>query len=192
MKKKVLTTSINIQYKGCFFHSLLELKFILMIEDRCSWIREPLSIYYKPDNLEITNYITENTKKYTPDFLVRKYKDNTAYLIEIKPKSFLNSEQMKNRKLLADKYLKAINADWNYKIITEDEIKLDERKKEILQKTIKNNKYFKNKLNLIKKDKKYNNMPQKYFLNMPQRQSNEISIEDYKRYVKYGKLPGTN
>ena len=97
MKTKRPYNSINVQYKGCFYHSLLELKFILLIENKCSWIREPVAIHYNPYTLEVTNYINEKTRKYIPDFLVRKWNDNTGYLIEIKPQEFLDSEEMQLR-----------------------------------------------------------------------------------------------
>jgi uncharacterized protein YifE (UPF0438 family) len=182
-------SSIKIQYKGCLYHSLLELKFVLLIEDKCSWIREPVAIHYDPETLEVTNYINENTKKYTPDFLVRKWHNNTGHLIEIKPKKFLDSELMHIRKVVTENYLKKKNVDWKYKILTEDDIILTQDKLELLQQIIGNNKYLKAKLNLIKKDKRYNNAPQRFFYNTPYLISKDITTEDYKRYVKYGILP---
>jgi hypothetical protein len=163
-----------------------------MIEDKCCWIREPLSIFYNPEDLKITNYLNEKTKKYTPDFLVRKCKDNSAYLIEIKPKSFVNTEQMQIRKRVIENYLTIKKADWKYKIITEIDIKLDHRKNEIFEKIKTEKKNFRYKLQLIKCDLKYNNVAQKYFSSIPYFKSNDISAEDYKRYVKYGILPELN
>lgn len=185
-------SSINIQYKGCFYHSILELKFILLIEDRCSWIREPVAIHYDPNTFEVTNYINEKTKKYIPDFLVRKWRDNTAYLIEIKPRRFLDSEQMRIRKIVTENYLKQKNVDWRYKILTEEDIKLTDIKTDLLKKIIDENRNLQGKLNLIKRDKKYNNTPQKYFANIPYLVTKEITPEDYKRYVKYGILPSSS
>lgn len=52
--------AVKIQYKGCLYHSLLELKFIILIEDKCSWIREPIAVHYNPDTLKVTNYLNEN------------------------------------------------------------------------------------------------------------------------------------
>lgn len=189
MKKSINKSSIQIQYKGCFYHSLLELKFVLLIEDRCSWIREPIAIHYNPDTLEIANYINENTKKHIPDFLVRKWIDNSAFLIEIKPKFFLESEQMRIRKTVINNYLKNKDLDWKYKVITEDDIKLDERKNELFKKIVRENKNFKCKLALIKRDKKVNNVALQYFNNIPHLNSEMITKDDYKRYVKYGILP---
>jgi hypothetical protein len=56
-KSKKPWGSIKIQYKGCLYHSLLELKFVLLIENKCSWIREPVAIHYNQDSLEVTNYV---------------------------------------------------------------------------------------------------------------------------------------
>lgn len=185
-------SSINIQYKGCFYHSILELKFILLIEDKCSWIREPVAIHYDPNTLEVTNYINEKTKKYIPDFLVRKWKENTAHLIEIKPTRFLDLEQMRIRRIVTENYLKQKNVDWQFKVITEDDIKLNDFKTDLLKRIIDENRNLQSKLSLIKRDRKYNNTPQKYFANIPYLITKEITPEDYKRYVKYGVLPDSN
>lgn len=180
---------VQIQYKGCFFHSLLELKFVLLIEDKCSWIREPMAIHYNHDTLKVTNYLTENTKKYIPDFLVRKWEENTGHLIEVKPQSLIETEKVKNSRIIAEDYINNIIADWTFTIVTEKDIILSDDKQKKLEHLISNNKYFKSKLDLIKKDKRYNNKPQQYFRSIPTLNSNEITPEDYKRYVKYGFLP---
>lgn len=190
--KKKRFGSVKIQYKGCLYHSLLELKFVLLIEDKCSWIREPIAIFYNPDNLEVTQYINENTRKYIPDFLVRKWKENTAHLIEIKPKQYMNSEQMQIRKEIANKYLDKKDVDWKYTVITEEDIVLNEKQTALFEKIVSENKNFGGKLALIRKDKKYNNTPQMYFHNIPYLNTNDISEEDYKRYVKFGILPPAN
>ncbi len=188
MKKKK-ESSVNLEYRGCFFHSLLELKFVLLIEDKCCWIREPFAIFYNPETLEVTNYITEKTEKYIPDFLVRKWSDNSAHLIEIKPKSFLLSKKMTIRKTVVENYLRIRNVDWKYKIITEDDIILSNQKFKTYLKIIKDNKNFKSKIRFINRDKKYNNIAQKYFQSIPYINSKEISVDDYRRYVKYGIPP---
>jgi hypothetical protein len=181
--------AIKIQYKGCLYHSILELKFVLLIEDKCSWMREPITIYYNKATLETTNYINEETNKYTPDFLVRKWKENTGHLIEIKPKEFLESKDMVIRSTVINNYLKKHEYDWQYKIITEEDICLNEEKLVHLKKIIAENKNFKAKLGFIERDKKYNNSKQTYFRHIPFLSSGEISSKDYIEYVKKGKLP---
>lgn len=181
--------SINIQYKGCFYHSLLELKFILLIENKCSWIREPVAIHYNPNTLEVTNYLNEKTRKYVPDFLVRKWSDNTGYLIEIKPQEFLDSEEMQIRNKITKDYLGIKNVDWKFKVITEKDIILNEKQKALFKKVVNENKNFKSRLAWIEQDKKFNNSPQKYFRSIPYLNSKDISDEDYIRYVRYGIIP---
>lgn len=189
MKTKRPYNSINVQYKGCFYHSLLELKFILLIENKCSWIREPVAIHYNPDTLEVTNYINEKTRKYIPDFLVRKWNDNTGYLIEIKPQEFLDSEEMQLRNKITKDYLMIKNVDWKFKVLTEKDIILNEKQKALFQKVVDENKNIKSRLAWIELDKKYNNSPQKYFRSIPYLNSNDISDEDYILYVRYGIIP---
>jgi uncharacterized protein len=188
-KKDNYSKTVQIEYKGCFYHSILELKFVLLIEDKCSWIREPVAIHYNPLTLKATNYISENTKKYIPDFLVRKWKENTGHLIEIKPKFLIETEKVKIKKQVAEDYINNKNVDWIYSIITEEDIILSKEKQKKLEELISNNKNFKSKLDLIKRDRRFNNKTQKYHRSIPFLNSNEITIEDYRRYVKYGVMP---
>ncbi len=89
--------SCNVDYNGCLFHSFTELKYALMIEDEFAFLREGIEIYYHLPLQESTLHIREQTKKYTPDFLIRNLKDHRAYLIEIKPAGFSNYEQLNVR-----------------------------------------------------------------------------------------------
>ncbi len=184
--------AIKIQYKGCLYHSLLELKFIILIENKCSWIREPVAIHYDPETLKVTNYLNENTRKYVPDFLVRKWSDNTGYLIEIKPQKFLDSEKMFLRNTITKEYLANKNVDWKFKVITEKDIILNKQQKMLFQKVVEENKNFSGKLGIIKKDRKFNNTPQQYFRSVPYLNTKDISNEDYIRFVRYGILPSAN
>ncbi len=188
-ERKKYSHSRKIQYKGVLYDSLLELRFVLIIENKCSWIREPKSIFYNPITLMPTNYIQENTKKYTPDFLVRKWCDNSAHLIELKPEKFKESEQVQIRQKVVANYLNQNNLDWKFTVLTEKDLILNEKQKEKYKSILDNNKYFNQKLSLIKRDRKFNKTSQKYFSSIPQINSTEISEKDYIRYVKYGKLP---
>ena len=109
--------AVQMEYKGCLYDSILELKFVLLIEDRCSWIREPVAIHYNPLTLKATNYLAENTKKYIPDFLERKWKENTGHLIEIKPKILIETEEVETKKQVAEDYISNKDVDWNLKMM---------------------------------------------------------------------------
>jgi uncharacterized protein len=139
-----------------------------------------------------SRYLNEKTRKYIPDFLVRKWSDNTAHLIEIKPKKYLNSEKMHLRNIISEQYLELKNVDWKFKVITEEDIVLNDNQKALFNKIIEDNKNLKGKLAFINKDKKYNNSPQKYFRSIPYLNSTDITTEDYIKYVRYGILPTTN
>jgi hypothetical protein len=64
---------------------------------------------------------------------------NTAYLIELKPKQFLETEEMSIRKNVAENYLANKNVDWKFKILTENDIQLSTYKTQILEKVIEQN-----------------------------------------------------
>ena len=155
------------QYQGCSYDSLLELKFIILIEDKCSWMREPIEIYYNIDTLENTNYLNDRTTKYVPDFLVRKWSGHTGHLIEIKPKKNLYSKQMKIRKIVVANYLKTRKYDWKYTILTEEDIKLNQAQTLLFDRIKEGNTKFNSKLHLLKLDRRYNNAPHNYFSNIP-------------------------
>ncbi len=68
-----------VDYNGCLFHSFTELRYALMIEDEFAFLREGIEIYYDPKIQQSTLYIHEQTKKYTPDFLIRNWKYHRSY-----------------------------------------------------------------------------------------------------------------
>jgi hypothetical protein len=188
-KKQWFKPSQQTQYQGCSYHSLLELKFIIIIDDKCSWMREPIAIYYNIDTLEVTNYLNERTTKYVPDFLVRKWSGHSAHLIEVKPQKYLFSKQMKIRKTVVANYLNTRNYDWKYTILTENDIRLNAEQTSLFNKIKEENTNFNSKLHLIKQDRRYNNAPHSYFSNIPNCNSKDMSPDDYRRYVKYGIMP---
>ena len=124
--------AIHIGYRSCKFDSLLELKFVLSIEDQWYFLREHIVIFYDPKTFLPTDYIRETTRKYTPDFLIRDKKNNKAFLIELKPRAFRNEIQTFVRKQVAENYIKAKQVDWIYKVVYDDEIVLSEEQKEKL------------------------------------------------------------
>ena len=113
--------------------------------NKCSWIREPVAIHYNPDTLRLLIILTK-TRKYIPDFLVRKWNDNTGYLIEIKPQEFLDSEEMQLRNKITKDYLMIKNVDWKFKVLTEKDIILNEKQKALFQKVVDENKNIKSRL----------------------------------------------
>lgn len=108
-------------YNGHVFDSTLELKYILMIEETHSWLRNGLEIYYNID--EIENGIKDDLRCYRPDFLTRNWLTGDAHLIEIKPDGY-NHESAITRKKIARQHIENFQYDWTYKIVTESEIKL--------------------------------------------------------------------
>lgn len=118
--------SCKMIYWGCQFDSLLELKYAISIQDEYEFIRSRLTIYYKHDSNEPTNYIREGVRHYTPDFIIRNKKTSQAYLIEIKPRAAQNEPSLKVRQDVAEKYIRCKKYDWTFKIVYDDEIVLDE------------------------------------------------------------------
>lgn len=117
--------SYKIVYWGCAFDSILELKFALSIQNNYEFLRSPISIYYDPLTKIPTNYIRDNIRRYTPDFLIRDKISREAFLVEIKPRAFENERQLIVRKEVAENYIRWKNYDWSFKIIFDDEIILD-------------------------------------------------------------------
>lgn len=107
---------------GCHFDSLTELKFAISIIDEYEFIRERVRIFYDPSNLQPTEYLRSNYRRYTPDFLIRHKTTGKAFLIEIKPRAFEGQPQLDLRKEVAEKYIRWKNYDWTYKLIFDDEI----------------------------------------------------------------------
>lgn len=192
-KKPNIFSSLPIQYKGCLFDSLLELRFVLLIEDSCCWIREPDKIFYDPQTLTSTNHLQDSYCTYKPDFLVRKKKDNSAYLIEIKPKKLAWSKQSIKRTKVANHYIQRRDLDWKFKIVTDIEIykkldKLGDEKKQLIDRIVKENENLRSKLAFIRYNNKYCNTLEGYS-RIPIYDLGEMSEQEYKRYVRTGILP---
>jgi len=176
---------IRIGYRCCKFDSLLELKFVLSIEDNWYFLREHIVIFYDPKTLLPTSYIRENTKKYTPDFLIRNKSNNKAFLIELKPGEFRNEVQIKVRKQVAENYIKNKNADWIYKVIYDDEIILSRQQQEKLASLRARINAFNLKCHIAYLDKKWNITKRNYFKTIPGGRKG-VSAAAYTKFVKYG------
>jgi len=171
-------------YRGCLFDSILELKFVLSVEQDFNFLRAHIPIWYNPKTLEPTNYLTETTKTYTPDFLIRDKKDKTAYFVEIKPRNILCSQQSSIRTQVAEKFIEKNKYDWKFIILYDDEIFLgkEQQKKYELLKNHKES--FADILRFQQMDRKFNNTSLKYSKTVPS--SDEFSPDEYIRLVKYG------
>ena len=108
-------------YNGMLLHSMLELKFVLLIEEKCAFIRSPLSIWYNKDNLDLT-VRSECRFRYTPDFLVRKIRNGSAHLIEVKPEKYLDEEEVLLKQEITRRYIARKGHDWKFSFITEKDI----------------------------------------------------------------------
>ena len=171
-------------YRGCIFDSILELKFVLSIEKDFHFLRAHIPIWYDPKKLEPTNYLTETTKTYTPDFLIRDKEYKTAYLVEIKPRNISCSLQTAIRTRVAERFIEKNNYDWKFIILYDDEIWLSEEQQEkfALLKNYKES--FTNILRFQQMDRRFNNTSLKYSKTVPP--NDEFSPDEYIRLVKNG------
>jgi hypothetical protein len=133
MKTFIYWQSQKIINWGCSFDSILELKFALSIKEEYEFLRSYIPIFYDPRTKLPTNYIRENIRRYTPDFLIRHKITRDAYLVEVKPRAFENEEQLAIRKAVAENYIRIRNYDWKFKIIFNDEIHLTGHQKSEFQ-----------------------------------------------------------
>lgn len=122
MKPFKYGVSHKITYWGCVFDSLLELKYAVSIREEYEFLRSYIPIYYDPGTRQPVNYIRQNTRRYTPDFLVRHKRTNHAFLIETKPRAFAGNSQLRVRREVAENYIRWRNFDWRYKVVFDDEI----------------------------------------------------------------------
>ncbi len=178
--------SCSIDYKGCFFHSLTELKYALMIEEEFAFLREGIEIYYDPVIQQSTLYIHEQTKKYTPDFLTRNWNDHKAYLVEIKPKGFNNYEQLNARQKISQHFIKTYKYDWEYKVVYSDEIILSEIQQRKFD-SLKNNNLYRAE---IKIQKLFDgDSLRNCFSSVPDFKNTTLTKDQYRFFVRKGRLP---
>jgi len=122
---------------GCSFDSLTELKFAISILEDYEFVRGKVCIYYHPGTKMPTDYIRDCHRRYTPDFLMRHKLTGEAFLVEIKPRAFQNDPQLALRKQVAENYIRWKNYDWQYKVVFDDEILLDQEQWEDFQECCK-------------------------------------------------------
>lgn len=120
--------SQSVLYKGNVFDSLLEFRFILMIEKTHAWLRQGFEIYYNFEKCK--PYIEAELRCYRPDFLIRNWQTGKAELIELKPFGFI--DEYKDRKIyVVNKYIEDFQFDWNFYYLNYADIPLskDEKRK---------------------------------------------------------------
>lgn len=122
MSKFTYNQAIACAYNGQWFDSLLELRYILSIEDTHCWMREGISIYYNLD--DEPEGIKGGLKTYTPDFLVREKKTNKAILVELKPADFDDRWEIIRRRKIAENYIQYMGYDWEFEVIYSHQIVL--------------------------------------------------------------------
>ena len=176
--------SFRIPYRGCYFDSLLELKYALSIEQQCRFLREPAMIGYDPKTLSATNYFKEDTKIYRPDFLIRLKTGGHSTLVEIKPDGFEHSRQLWVYHTVANNYIAQNKLPWTYKIIFEKDIELDGLQQQKYRLFARKRKTFESLFALQQLDRKYNEQPVKYFSNVPLFPEDSMDRKTYARFVK--------
>ena len=180
--------SSRVCYRSCVLDSLTELRFVLSIEQDFYFLREHVRIWYHSKTLEPTYYLNDQTKLYTPDFLIRGKENNTAYLVEIKPRAFQNAEQLTIHSRVAERFIDKNKYDWKFIILFNDEISLNKEQQKKFN-LLKNHKQdFSAILKFHQLDRKYNNAPMKYSHSVPS--SDELSRADYVRWVMCGDTSG--
>lgn len=117
--------SHKIIYWGCCFDSILELKYAISIQDEYEFLRSHIPVYYDPVTKSPTNYIRDNIRRYTPDFLIRHKETKQAFWVEIKPRAYSDHAQLQLRKEVSERYIQWKGYDWQYKVVYDDEITLD-------------------------------------------------------------------
>ena len=122
--------SRKIIYWGCVFDSLIELKYTLSICKDYDFPHTHIPIYYDPRTLQPTNYIRQNIRRYTPDFIIRHKLSGEAFCVEIKPRAFAGNPQLDLRRQVVNNYIASNKLDWKFKVVFDDEIHLTPDKEE--------------------------------------------------------------
>lgn len=167
LKQFVYIPSSKIIHWGCTFDSLTELKYALSIMEDYAFMRTRVSIYYHPGTQMPTNYIRECHRRYTPDFLVRHKQTGKAFLVEIKPRAFEHHPQLVLRKEIAENYIRWKNYDWQYKVVFDDEIILDQEMWEEYRQCCRLKSTSARRLWFAEQNKKYDRSAPNFFLRAP-------------------------
>lgn len=178
--------SFKIPYRGCFFHSLLELKYAMSVEEEYRYLREPVIIGYNPKTFAVTNYFRDGVCIYTPDFVIRNKSDNTACLVEIKPKKFLSQEWLDKHQTIAQNFIRFHRLDWKFKVVLSEDILLNEKQQERFDLFVKHRHSFTSIFDYQKLDRRYNQDKPNYFGMTPLFPGDELSKKEYTSFVMNG------
>jgi len=181
-----------IDYNGCCFDSLLELKYALTIEAENAYLREGLEIYFNPNTIESTLNIQYGIVKYIPDFLTRNWYNGKAQLIEIKPEGFDNYEYLDVRQKICNHFINEYGYDWEYKVVYEDEIVMTEKQTETFQAILSNKKLYKKLHGYPSYDQRpFHEDGRRCFRSVPHRKKMLLTDMQYRLLVRRGILPLT-
>jgi hypothetical protein len=179
--------SKRIEYNGIEFNSTLEVKFALMIEDTCEYMYEPLAIWYNRTNLNL-RIKEECPHRYVPDFLVRKIKDNSAHLIEVKPHYELTDDLLQVKKFITERYIREKAYDWKFHIITDKQINLSKEKQHKFEEIKKTRGFLAAKKRQLRLEKRFNPNYATYRNKFPIRTNLDLEERDYLFYLKKGSI----
>lgn len=179
------------EYRRCLFHSILELKYALMIEDTHAFLREGLEIYYDPCSLKSTLHLKSDTPKFVPDFLIRDFKTGKACLIEVKPIGFNHHELLEKRKKVYEHFIGEHNYDWEYKVVFGADIILSLQQSRKLQQILNTHHHKALYMQAIQNyDRRIQqNSSLSYFHNTPEDSISGLSPTEYRLFVRKGVLP---
>ncbi len=179
-------TSNQALYKGCFFHSMLEVKFVLAIEDDFRFLRASEHIVYYPKTMQVVRKPDEFTRIYTPDFLIRHKKNGWVWLIEIKPDFLRGSPEVSYCETLMKNYVRKNHLDWGTAIIFSSDIQLSgaKEKKYTLMKSFKDK--FEEAIALKEFIRFYNPSGRRANKTVPVHRADHITDTQYENFVRYG------
>lgn len=178
----------RIPYRGCYFHSLLELKFALYLERDYRYLREPVIIGYDPKTMTTSDYFRESTKLYTPDFLIRHKTSGKASLIEIKPDKLKCSPESNIYYRIATDYINRVGLDADFQIISEKDFYLTGDMLKRYEVFERHKAQYESISSFRDLDRKYNHQANRYFNNVPSFPNDALNKNEYARFVKRGNL----
>jgi hypothetical protein len=181
--------SYRIAYRGCCLHSLLELKFVLSIEEEYRFLRAPVPIWYHPATHTTTDYFQEGIKTYTPDFLIRHKQTGQAYLIELKPTGYNLQPAISIYNSIAAHYISRHGYDWAYKIVFDQDIRLTDAQSARFRLLANKRESFKDLFALAHFDHRCNTDVRPHFQSVPNFSEPSLDKKAYARWVKRGDQP---
>ncbi|HEY4967184.1 MAG TPA: hypothetical protein VII28_12335 [Puia sp.] len=186
--KEPFYTSHQVLYKGCFFHSMLELKFVLSIEDNFRFLREPVHICYYPKTLKTVRKSDQLTRIYTPDFLIRHKEYGWVWLIEIKPDFLKGSPEVNYCEQIMKNFIAKNRLDWGTAIIYSNDIVLSEAKQKKFEIMRACKDKYEEAIALKNFIRRYSFFGKSYYRTVPVHRADLITNRQYENFVRYGLL----